>query len=231
MVNHMNKLGGIFDLNTIHSGDARRLAEDIPDDSIDLILCDPIYWNIEDYGWLAETGKRVLKPYGYCIAQVGTYYLFDAMQAMAEHLDYYWLVSETLTHAAAFFCRRIAQLHKPYLWFAKGLQVSPSRRYMIDRVHSPKSKAFHKWGDGVGTMIPFIERLTLPGDLVLDPFTGGGTVPAACKELGRNFLAFEIDEPTAITARRRLAEMGDPLPLKWEEESALTFEFFNEVNP
>jgi DNA modification methylase len=216
---------GTLNLNQIYTGNARDLASGIPDDSIDLILCDPVYWQIEDYAWLAATGRRVLKPYGSCIAQVGTYYLFDAMRAMAEHLDYYWLVSETLTHAAAFFCRRIAQLHKPFLWFAKGLQNCPKRKYMIDRVHSPKSKAFHVWGDGVGTMIPFIDRLTHPGDLVFDPFTGGGTVPAACKELGRNFLAFEIDEPTAITARRRLAEMGDPLPLTWEEDCNLMFNF------
>ena len=32
-----------------------------------------------------------------------------------------------------------------------------------------------------------------PGDLVLDPFTGSGTTCKAAKELGRNFLGFEIN--------------------------------------
>ena len=216
---------GCYSLNTIHTGNARELTTGIPNNSIDLILCDPVYWEIDDYRWLAQEARRVLKPYGFCIAQAGTYYLYEAMLAMAESLDYYWLVSETLSHATAFYCRKIAQLHKPYLWFAKGLKTCPPRRYMIDRVHSPKSKAFHQWGDGVGTMIPFIDRLTKPGDLVFDPFTGGGTVPAACKELGRNFLAFEIDEPTAQTAIRRLQEIPFPLPLVWEEDTDLSFHF------
>ena len=50
-----------------------------------------------------------------------------------------------------------------------------------------------------------VEKLTAPGDLVVDPFTGSGSVPAACKKLGRRWLACEISSATARTARRRLA--------------------------
>lgn len=208
---------GAIELNTIYTGDARELAKGIPDGSVDLILCDPVYWQIDDYRWLAQEGRRVLKPFGNCIAEVGTYYLFDAMNAMAESLDYYWLISETLTFAAAFFARKIAQLHKPFLWFANGLQNCPERRFMIDRVHSPKCKSFHKWGDGIGTMIPIIDRLTPRGGIVFDPFCGGGTVAAACKELARNFIACEIDAPMAQRARDRLYAMPEPLPFLYAD--------------
>ena len=51
-----------------------------------------------------------------------------------------------------------------------------------------------------------IQRLTEPGQLVVDPFCGGGTIPAACKVLGRGWLATEIDRNTALVARKRLAE-------------------------
>jgi len=47
--------------NQIVTGDARVLAERIPDESIDLIFTDPVYQNIDDYRWLAETAARVLK--------------------------------------------------------------------------------------------------------------------------------------------------------------------------
>jgi DNA modification methylase len=53
-----------------------------------------------------------------------------------------------------------------------------------------------------------INRLTQPGDLVVEPFCGGGTIPAACKSTGRRWLASEIDKTTAIIARKRLAEAG-----------------------
>lgn len=207
----MNILGA-YELNRIYTGDARKLAEGIPDNSVDLIVCDPVYWQIEDYEWLALLTKRVLKPYRYCIAQVGSYYLYQAMNAMGKHLDYYWLIQEPLTYAAAFFDRKIAQLTKPHLWFAKGLEHCPAwRGYAIDRVESPKDKRHHEWGDGIGTYLKIIERLTAPGDVILDPFAGGGTVPAACKVSRRNFLAFEIMPETAEAARRRL----DSTPIPW----------------
>jgi DNA modification methylase len=50
--------------------------------------------------------------------------------------------------------------------------------------------------------------LTEAGDLIVDPFAGGGTVPAACKILGRRWLATEIDKETVAVARKRLADMG-----------------------
>ena len=209
---------GEYELNQIYTGDARELSKGIPDESVDLILCDPVYWQIDDYRWLAQEGKRVLKPYGYCIAQVGTYYLFEAMKAMSESLDYYWLISETLTYAAAFFARKVAQLHKPYLWFAKGVKNCPERRFMIDRLTpSPKNKAFHQWGDDIGAMIPIIDRLTIKGQIVFDPFCGGGTVEAACKELSRQYIGFEINEETALKAQRRLYEMPEPLPFTYHD--------------
>jgi DNA modification methylase len=209
-------------INQILTGDARQLAEAIPDASVDLILCDPVYWEIDDYRWLASLGRRVLKPYRYCIAQVGAYYLFQAMNAMAEHLDYYWLIQEPLSHAAVFFDRKIAQFTKPYLWFANGLEHCPKwRGYALDRVESPKDKRHHAWGDGVGSYAKIIQRLTKPGDLILDPFAGGGTVPVACKILQRNFIAFEIKPSTAEAANLRLYQTLTPWFLPEPQQLAM----------
>lgn len=56
-----------------------------------------------------------------------------------------------------------------------------------------------------------LERIVLasssPGDLVLDPFTGVGTCPVACKKHGRNFIAFDYEPNFVQSAEKRLSEL------------------------
>ena len=53
----------------------------------------------------------------------------------------------------------------------------------------------------------FIRQYTNPGDLVLDPFCGVGTVGVVCKTLRRRFIGFEIDPAEAARAREWLGEL------------------------
>jgi DNA modification methylase len=56
--------------------------------------------------------------------------------------------------------------------------------------------------------LPLVERIVKvasnPGDLVLDPFAGSGTVLVASRRLGRRGLGIELSERTAALARERL---------------------------
>ena len=52
----------------------------------------------------------------------------------------------------------------------------------------------------------FIDKFTSPGEMVVDPFAGSGTIPAAAKKMGRRWLATEIDRMHVATARQRVAE-------------------------
>lgn len=45
---------------------------------------------------------------------------------------------------------------------------------------------------------------TQPNDIVLDPFCGSGTTCAACQELGRQYIGFEISEKWCKVANDRL---------------------------
>jgi len=62
----------------------------------------------------------------------------------------------------------------------------------------PKPVPFMKW---------LVEKGSLEGDLVLDPFLGSGTTAVACKQLGRRCLGVEISERYLEIAVRRLAQM------------------------
>lgn len=61
----------------IYTGDARELAREIPDESVDLIFTDPVYDRIDDYKWLAETAARVLNATGHLLAWQGQPWLPD----------------------------------------------------------------------------------------------------------------------------------------------------------
>ena len=56
-----------------------------------------------------------------------------------------------------------------------------------------------------------IRTWTNPGDLVIDPMAGSGTVLKAAKELGRKAIGVEINEPYLDIIQRRMAQ--DVLPL------------------
>ena len=69
-----------------------------------------------------------------------------------------------------------------------------------------------KQGEGHPTSKPlamvadWVEKFTLPGDLVLDPFAGGGTTLRAAADLGRKAIGVELDEAYCEIAARRLSQ-------------------------
>ena len=44
-----------------------------------------------------------------------------------------------------------------------------------------------------------------PGDVILDPFMGSGTMPIGAKTLGRHYIAFEIETENVKIAKARLS--------------------------
>ena len=58
-----------------------------------------------------------------------------------------------------------------------------------------------------------IAQYARPGETVLDPFSGTGSVAQACKEMRRNFIAIERDEELAAASRERLAAPPRPQEL------------------
>ncbi len=196
----------------IYTGDARLLAEALPDESVDLVLCDPVYWEMSQYEWLAGVGARTLKPGGNCIAQTGHYYLPSVLSAMTGRgLDYVWVIAEHLWgKQAQLFQHRIIVSWKPHVWFAKGRRNGD---WVLDWMKGGGiNKQNHEWGDSPEHFTQLVARL-MPGDgILLDPFTGGGTVPAVCKMLGRRYLAFEIDPAVAERARQRVRDTQPAWP-------------------
>jgi DNA modification methylase len=208
-------------LNQIVTGDARALAERIPDESIDLIFTDPVYECIEDYAWLAEVAARVLKPGKSLLAFCSTGKLRETMCALSESLSYRWQFIEYRTNEVK---HRPAPggkcVYVPILWYDKG-KHRPTFVLDVRAVAVHTSSSNHEWSKPPITIEYYLNAFTKPGDIVYDPFVGGGTTAAVAKLSGRNFIASEIDPKRAETARKRVEVTQAISPIFLEEQKEL----------
>jgi len=196
-------------LNTITTGDARVLAERLPDESVDLIFTDPVYDRIDDYRWLAETAARILKPNSATLVWQAVKWLPATMEVLTYGLSYRWQFIWYQSNRRG-HCDFGYPLYTPLLWYELG--KSKPRYPVQDIKNIPFSgDGDHFWQKQLETVSGWMDAFTQSGSVVFDPFTGGGTVPAVCKMLGRQYVAFEIDPDTAERARQRVAQTQPPL--------------------
>lgn len=194
----------------ILTGDALVLIQDLPVHSVDLIFTDPPYLKayLDLYDWLGEQAVRVLKPDGFLLTYVGGYHKARAMEFLNRHLEYYWdFVTLHRTLSSMVWHRKVIARYKSILAYRKlGSKARPRFNVLavIDDLSGP-DKRFHRWGQAETAARYLIECFTQEGDLVLDPFVGGGTTAWVCSRIGRNFIGYEIDPAVAEIARARLA--------------------------
>lgn len=198
-------------LDEIITGDARELAKNIPDQSVDLVMADPVYDRIEDYAWLAETAKRILKPGKACLVWCSNVGQYEVKPLMERWLPFVLPLTYT----------KIAKTHKafgyktflwttPLLWFQNGahdhdwLHDTVVDSNAVVSTATPPNDSY-KWHKNPEAYIYWLLRFTKPGDVVYDPFTGTGSLPLVCLEYGRHFIASEILPDVAERAKERLA--------------------------
>lgn len=85
-----------------------------------------------------------------------------------------------------------------YFW-EKGVKVHPTYEtgktiYLTQINVSDKDEYDHPTIKDFNIIKNLISNSSEPNDLVFDPFSGSGTSACAAKELGRQFIAFEINE-------------------------------------
>jgi len=229
-------------LNTIVQGDSLLLLQDIPNETADLVVCDPPYginykeWDkIDNFlefceSWIKEC-FRILKPNG-------SFYSFMGWSNVAEFkllLDKYgyiknWIVWERNKGRGS--TTNYKSVKEELLYYIKSKndyvfnEQKMLKKHVIPYVKDGKPRGWYtdengircRW-TGIGNVWhytpPFfkmkecvghpsqkpelmIERIILSSsnenDMVLDPFSGSGTVAVVCQRLGRKFLCIEKDE-------------------------------------
>lgn len=198
------------DMCRLFAADIRGGLPEIESESVDYIITDPPYPKeyIPLYGDLSRIAARVLKPGGSLIVMTGQSYLPEVIAQLSECMTYHWFLSYLTPggQSPQLFHKRVNTFWKPLLWYVKGAY---SGDYIGDVLKSPPNdndKRFHEWGQSLGGMKDILERFTNPGDIVLDPFLGGGTTGVAAVSMGRKFVGTDIDGKNVETAKQRIME-------------------------
>lgn len=193
----------------LREGDFRDMLDDL-DGAVDAIVTDPPYPQefLPLYSDLSTVAERVLRPGGVLVALVGHAHLPDVLNRLGEHLTYRWTMAYLTGGAAAsVHARRVQTYWKPVVVFEKP-PTNVNHRIGGDVIRAggnDRDDTEHFWGQTESGMAQLIERVTSPGELVLDPFAGGGTTLAVCSVLGRNCIGVEIDADVFARALDRIA--------------------------
>lgn len=189
-------------------GDFRDQADNLKDESIDLIVTDPPYPEqyLGLYDALGALGARVLKPGGSLLAMSGQSFLPSVVEQLGRHLAYRWTLAYMLPGGTTqLWERKVLCRWKPVLWYVKGEYKG---EWVDDVCTSPRQdKANHHWGQSEAGMVDIIRRFS--GNLILDPMCGAGTTGVAALALGRQFIGIDCDPEALKVAASRLAEANE----------------------
>lgn len=196
---------------TILHGDFLTEYSKIGKETVDCIITDPPYvkeW-LDNYEAFAVAAEYVLKPGGFLISYVGHIHLDQILAQMTPWLDFYWIAC--LKHAGttkAVHSRSVTCSFKPILIFQKEPRKKP-KRYFCDIIQGTgREKGVHEWQQGEEELRQIFEPFTDPGDTVLDPFMGSGTVISMGQKLGRAVIGFDIDLLNVEIVKGRVISNG-----------------------
>jgi hypothetical protein len=171
------------------------------------VITDPPYPRefLPVFSELAESCKAAGVPL--VAVMSGQSYLPEVMRRLCEHLHYRWTLAYMTPggQAAQQWQAKVNTTWKPVFLFGEAVEwfgdVAVSKP-------NDNDKRFHGWGQSESGMADLVERLTKPGQLICDPFLGGGTTAVVSLALGRRFVGCDIDADAVIKARQRVEGMS-----------------------
>ncbi|GAH35650.1 unnamed protein product, partial [marine sediment metagenome] len=160
------------------------------------------------YKGLATLASRILEPGGSLICYCGHRLIRKVIEQFDDTgLTFYWLAACIHTGQSVTLRTGEKVTWKPMLWFVKGPERKNNGSLVEDSVVSePSGKDHHEWEQGAAEAIYYIDKLTQHGDLVVDPFCGGGTTAVAADQLRRRCFTCDIEESCVQTAKERLRD-------------------------
>lgn len=263
-----NSLTNQCQLNTVLVGDARQLSKSLLDNSVNVTITSPPYFDLKDYGrpdqigfgqkyevYLEDLASVFKEIYRATKSNGSLWIIVDTFRRDQEVLPLpfdiatkiksigwtlrdivIWKKERTVPWVTAGATRKIFEY---ILVFSKGtavFQYDPNKyrettdlkRWWVryPERYNPKGKAPEEiwsydiptqgsWGDSyIRHFCPLpnelvariIQITTEKGDVVLDPFSGSGTVPTVSKLLDRSYIGFELNSDYVAMFERHLSK-------------------------
>lgn len=209
--------GGINRTAVIH-GDCIDIMSRLPAELADFALTDPPYAvryhnrngqqlrNDDNTAWIAPAFRqlyRLLKPDAFCVSFYGwnkADIFISAWKAAGFRVVDQFIFPKRYASSTGAIERR----HEAAYLLAKGDPPNPAKpppsvvpwQYTGNKLH-PTQKP-------LGVLKPLIAAFTKPGQMILDPFAGSGSILIAAKQLNREAIGIEIDAGHYRTAHNRL---------------------------
>lgn len=180
--------------------------EGIEADSIDFIITDPPY-SLEYltlYSSLSFFATKVLKSGGSLLTLCGASLLPQVIHNLQKHLEYHWELNYATPggQSAQLWELKVNSFRKPLLWYCKGKYDG---KWVGDDCKSTTNeKNDHKWGQGYSGFNDILSRFVIEGQLICDPFLGGGTTALAAANNKCNFVGFDNDPKCVSRSIERL---------------------------
>jgi DNA methylase/Methyltransferase domain len=187
----------------VRHGDLREVLDDVPDGSVDAVITDPPYSaeHLDLYEDLGKLADRVLTPDGVLAVLCGQTWLPAVFHLLGDGRPYRWTCA-VLTEGPGWVShpRKVQSSWKPLVVYGGGPRIADVFR----STGGDNAKTLHRWGQDLDAFASVVERLTSPGQTVLDPFMGSGTTLLAAHAAGRHVIGCDLDAAAVATARERL---------------------------
>lgn len=214
--------------------DAVTWLESLADQSVDLVVTDPAYESLEKHRAVGTTTRlkqskassndwfhifpnarfpALLSELYRVLRKNSHLYLFCDQETMfvvkplAEQAGFkFWkaLIWDKELLGMGYHYR---SRHELVLFFEKGKRKLADLS-VADVIRHPRIRGGYPAEKPVAVSEIFVRQSSEPGDLVIDPFAGSGSVGVAATRLGRHFLGSDVCAEAVQIAEQRLAEAG-----------------------
>ena len=219
----------MLEINKIHCGDCLELIKKIDDKSIDSIITDPPYgimpkgklmrnkkrddfkWDVNGISfaklWFPQLYDKI-KDDSFMFIFWSQKYFKEGINIFNPNRIIFWRYNNLINGGGGDF----AYDYEPIFVIKKGNpKLIPGKHSCVLEFTKPQSnfrvdKLKHPTQKPIKLLKHIINISTKKNDLILDLFMGSGTTAVACKQLGRNFIGFEINEKYIKIANERLEQ-------------------------